>query len=87
MPQAINGLVVNGGKYLAPRQWGPVIKDKEGGVELDVFGEAVEREYRRVGMEVRWVDDWMTHHVRGGEVHCGTNVLRGVKGGGGFDHE
>ncbi|KAH6651263.1 hypothetical protein F5144DRAFT_589523 [Chaetomium tenue] len=76
VPQAINGLVVGGrsGKYVAPRQWGPVVGGK------DVFGEAVEEVYGRVGMEVVWVDDYMSHHVRGGEVHCGTNALREMGG-------
>jgi protein-arginine deiminase len=77
LPQAINGLVLGGdmNKYIAPRQWGPVVDGE------DVFGEEVKRVYGRVGMEVVWVDDYMTHHVRGGEVHCGTNVLRAVEGG------
>lgn len=70
LPQAINGLVLGGGVYIAPRQWGPVVEGK------DIFGKAVEEVYARVGMEVRWVDDYMSHHVRGGEVHCGTNALR-----------
>lgn len=75
LPQAINGLVLGEGKYVAPRQWGPVVAGR------DVFGDAVEEVYGRVGMEVRWVDDYMSHHVRGGEVHCGTNVAREVLGG------
>ncbi|KAL2130697.1 hypothetical protein VTI74DRAFT_6084 [Chaetomium olivicolor] len=70
LPQAINGLVLGNGKYLAPKQWGPVIEGK------DILAEAVEKVYGRVGMSVKWVDDYMSHHVRGGEVHCGTNALR-----------
>ncbi|KAL2128552.1 hypothetical protein VTI74DRAFT_9024 [Chaetomium olivicolor] len=70
LPQAINGLVLGNGKYLAPKQWGPVVQGK------DIFGEAVRKVYESVGMDVRWVDDYMSHHVRGGEVHCGTNALR-----------
>jgi len=70
LPQAINGLVLGNGKYLAPKQWGPVVEGK------DIFAEAVEKVYGRVGMTVKWVDDYMSHHVRGGEVHCGTNALR-----------
>jgi protein-arginine deiminase len=27
-------------------------------------------------MSVAFIDDYMSHHVRGGEVHCGTNTLR-----------
>jgi protein-arginine deiminase len=70
LPQAINGLVLGNGKYVAPKQWGPVVEGR------DIFDEAVEEVYGRVGMRVAWVDDYMSHHVRGGEVHCGTNALR-----------
>ncbi|GAB1318371.1 Protein-arginine deiminase C-terminal domain-containing protein [Madurella fahalii] len=69
LPQALNGLVL-GRKYVAPKQWGPVVDGR------DIFGEAVKEVYGRAGMEVAWVDDYMSHHVRGGEVHCGTNTLR-----------
>jgi protein-arginine deiminase len=70
VPQAINGLVLGNGKYLAPKQWGPVVDGK------DIFAEAVEEVYGKVGIRIEWVDDYMSHHVRGGEVHCGTNALR-----------
>ncbi|KAK4457276.1 hypothetical protein QBC42DRAFT_279485 [Cladorrhinum samala] len=70
VPQAINGLVLGNGKYVAPKQWGPIVGGR------DIIADAVEEVYGRVGLEVKWVDDYMTHHVRGGEVHCGTNALR-----------
>ncbi|KAK4129715.1 hypothetical protein N657DRAFT_562242 [Parathielavia appendiculata] len=70
LPQAINGLVLGNGKYVAPKQWGPVVEGQ------DIFAQTVEEVYGRVGMKVEWVDDYMSHHVRGGEVHCGTNALR-----------
>ncbi|KAK4040944.1 hypothetical protein C8A01DRAFT_35001 [Parachaetomium inaequale] len=70
LPQAINGLVLGNGKYLAPKQWGPVVEGR------DIFADAVENVYARAGVRVQWVDDYMSHHVRGGEVHCGTNALR-----------
>ncbi|KXX82207.1 Protein-arginine deiminase type-4 [Madurella mycetomatis] len=69
LPQALNGLVL-GRKYVAPKQWGPVLDGRV------IFEEAVKEVYGRAGMEVAWVDDYMSHHVRGGEVHCGTNTLR-----------
>lgn len=47
---------------------------------VDIWADAVEKEYVRVGMGVAWVDDYMSHHVRGGEVHCGTNALRETGG-------
>ncbi|KAI8686650.1 hypothetical protein LRP88_13100 [Fusarium phalaenopsidis] len=68
-PQSINGLVL-GHDYLAPKPWGPVIN---GG---DILEEAVKDVYARANMTVWLIDDYMSHHVRGGEVHCGTNTLR-----------
>jgi protein-arginine deiminase len=69
-PGAINGVVLAPDKYLAPKQWGPVVAGK------DILAEAVTKAYAKVGMRVRYLDDWRTHHVGGGEVHCGTNTIR-----------
>ena len=44
----------------------------------DILAEAVTKAYAKVGMRVRYLDDWRTHHVVGGEVHCGTNTIRAV---------
>lgn len=71
-PGAINGVVLAPDKYLAPKQWGPVVAGK------DILAEAVTKAYAKVGMRVRYLDDWRTHHVGGGEVHCGTNTIRAV---------
>ncbi|KAJ4321229.1 hypothetical protein N0V84_005477 [Fusarium piperis] len=68
-PQSINGLVL-GHDYLAPKPWGPVIDGR------DILDEAVKGVYARANMTVWLIDDYMSHHVRGGEVHCGTNTLR-----------
>ena len=68
-PQSINGLVL-GSDYLAPKPWGPLVDGK------DIIEEAVVEVYGRANISVRFVDDFMSHHVRGGEVHCGTNTLR-----------
>ncbi|MFE9771313.1 protein-arginine deiminase domain-containing protein [Streptomyces sp. NPDC005931] len=70
VPGAVNGVVLARDRYLAPRQWGPVIGGK------DVFTEAVTAAYRRAGMKVSYIDDWYTYHLGMGEVHCGTNTLR-----------
>jgi protein-arginine deiminase len=29
-----------------------------------------------VGVNISFIDDFMSHHVRGGEVHCATNSFR-----------
>lgn len=42
----------------------------------DVFEAAVTEAYRSAGVSVHYVDEWETLHVAGGEIHCGTNVLR-----------
>ncbi|CAM1505807.1 Fc.00g114440.m01.CDS01 [Cosmosporella sp. VM-42] len=68
-PGAINGLVL-GTEYVAPKPWGPVVDGK------DIMEEAIANVYSKASMKVRFIDDYMSHHVRGGEVHCGTNTLR-----------
>jgi protein-arginine deiminase len=68
-PAAINGIVV-GKHYLSPKPWGPVVNG------ADVIEESVKVAYRRAGMSVTFIDDYMSHHVGGGEIHCGSNTLR-----------
>jgi protein-arginine deiminase len=62
--------LVLGHDYLAPKPWGPVINGR------DILEKAVQEVYARANMTVWLIDDYMSHHVRGGEVHCGTNTLR-----------
>ncbi|MFF4606828.1 protein-arginine deiminase domain-containing protein [Streptomyces sp. NPDC001339] len=69
-PGAVNGVVLSPTTYLAPKQWGPVVDGK------DLLAEAVTGAYAKAGMRVRYLDDWRTHHVLGGDVHCGTNMIR-----------
>ncbi|MER7495214.1 protein-arginine deiminase domain-containing protein [Streptomyces pharetrae] len=70
VPGAVNGVLLGRDRYLAPRQWGPVIGGK------DIFTEAVGTVYRQAGLKVSYIDDWYTYHLGMGEVHCGTNTLR-----------
>ncbi|WP_306970686.1 protein-arginine deiminase domain-containing protein [Streptomyces afghaniensis] len=70
VPGAVNGVLLGRDRYLAPRQWGPVIGGK------DIFTEAVNAAYRQAGLKVSYIDDWYTYHLGMGEVHCGTNTLR-----------
>ncbi|MET9731925.1 protein-arginine deiminase domain-containing protein [Streptomyces sp. NPDC006458] len=70
VPGAVNGILLARDRYLAPRQWGPVIGGK------DVFTAAVTAAYRKAGIKVSYIDDWYTYHLGMGEVHCGTNTLR-----------
>jgi protein-arginine deiminase len=68
-PQSINGLLL-GHEYLAPKPFGPVVDG------TDILEKAVVEVYNAVGVNVSFIDDFMSHHVRGGEVHCATNSLR-----------
>ncbi|WP_234329608.1 protein-arginine deiminase domain-containing protein [Streptomyces viridochromogenes] len=70
VPGAVNGILLSRDRYLAPRQWGPVIDGK------DIFTQAVTAAYVRAGLKVSYIDDWYTYHLGMGEVHCGTNTLR-----------
>ncbi|KAI9147471.1 peptidylarginine deiminase [Paramyrothecium foliicola] len=68
-PEALNGLLL-GHDYLAPKPFGPVVEGH------DIFERAIVDVYGRLGIKTHFVDDYMSHHVRGGEVHCATNSLR-----------
>jgi protein-arginine deiminase len=70
VPGAVNGILLSRDRYLAPRQWGPVVGGK------DIFTAAVSKAYNSAGMKVSYIDDWYTYHLGMGEVHCGTNTLR-----------
>jgi len=69
-PGAVNGVELSPKTYLAPKQWGPVVDGK------DILAAAVTKAYAKTGMRVRYLDDWRTHHVAAGEVHCGTKTIR-----------
>lgn len=68
-PASINGIVI-GSHYFSPKPWGPVVNGS------DVLEHAVDVAYARAGMSVGYVDDFLSHHVGGGEIHCGSNTLR-----------
>ncbi|MCS0635064.1 protein-arginine deiminase domain-containing protein [Streptomyces sp. LP05-1] len=70
VPGAVNGVLLAPDRYLAPRQWGPVVGGR------DLFTDAVTAAYTRAGLKVSYIDDWETYHLGMGEVHCGTNTLR-----------
>lgn len=70
VPGAVNGILLGRNRYLAPRQWGPVIGGE------DIFTSAVTAAYTQAGLKVSYLDDWHTYHLGMGEVHCGTNTLR-----------
>ena len=69
-PGTVNGLVLSNTHVLAPNPWGPLIEGK------DIIAEAVSAAYREINYTVVYQDDWFSHHLGGGEVHCGTNSIR-----------
>jgi protein-arginine deiminase len=72
-PGVINNLVLTGyHTCVAPNPWGPVVKGK------DIIAEAIKSEYAKLGLNVKFIDDWNTHHNFGGEVHCGSNSIRNM---------
>lgn len=68
-PAAINGIVL-GNHYLSPKPWGPIVNGK------DIIAEALEAAYGRANMTIGFIDDYESHHMFGGEIHCGSNTLR-----------
>ncbi|KAI9151443.1 Zinc-type alcohol dehydrogenase-like protein [Paramyrothecium foliicola] len=70
LPGIINGLVLTDSVVLAPNPWGPVIEG------VDVLATAAADVYRKANYNVTFMDDFFSHHVGGGEVHCGSNVWR-----------
>jgi protein-arginine deiminase len=70
-PGVVNNLVLTGyNTCVAPNPWGPVVEGK------DILAETISKKYAKIGMRVKFIDDWNTHHNFGGEVHCGSNSIR-----------
>ncbi|KAH7002862.1 hypothetical protein EDB82DRAFT_542636 [Fusarium venenatum] len=70
-PGVVNNLVLTGyNTCVAPNPWGPVVKGK------DVIAEAIKAKYSKIGVDLKFIDGWNTHHNYGGEVHCGSNSIR-----------
>ena len=73
-PDAVNGISLGGGVYLAPAQHGPIIAG------VDIFEQAVRDRLAPLGLRVRFVEDWSYAHRGVGELHCVTNTLRALDG-------
>ncbi len=70
LPNAVNGVVLGRDRYLAAKQFGPMINGR------DLFADAVSAAYAKAGLTVSYVDTFGPYHTSGGEIHCGTNALR-----------
>jgi protein-arginine deiminase len=70
-PSIINGVILSDSYYLAPKPWGPIVDGK------DVLEEAATKVYAAAAnYSISFMDDWFSHHMGGGEIHCGSNVWR-----------
>ncbi|KAF5254903.1 hypothetical protein FANTH_399 [Fusarium anthophilum] len=70
-PATINNLVLTGyNTSIAPKPWGPLVGEK------DIFAETITKKYAKVGMNIKFIDDWDSHHRLIGGVHCATNSIR-----------
>lgn len=72
-PGVVNGVVLTNSTVLSPNPWGPLIGGK------DILREEAEKIYAGVGYNVIWQDDYFSHHVLLGEIHCGTNTWRSTR--------
>ncbi|KAM0323189.1 hypothetical protein ACHAQA_009039 [Verticillium albo-atrum] len=73
-PGTINNVVLSDSLVLAPNPWGPFING------TDILAAAVSVEYAKVKFDVKFQDDWFSHHALSGEIHCGSNVWRETGG-------
>jgi protein-arginine deiminase len=72
IPNAVNGLVLGQGRFVAPKPYGPSIDG------TDIFAQAISQAYARAGYQVQYEDDLTSAHFGEGEIHCMTNTLRDV---------
>jgi protein-arginine deiminase len=74
-PDIVNGVVLSDHQYLSADPWGPIVNGE------DVIKNAASEVYDKLGYNVTYIDDWESHHILGGEVHCGSNSIRQVGDG------
>lgn len=70
IPDVVNMVVSPKGLVLAPKQFGPVVDGK------DIFAAKIQEQLGSSGFRAHFVDDYVTYHLAGGEVHCGSNTIR-----------
>ncbi|WP_328330832.1 protein-arginine deiminase domain-containing protein [Kribbella sp. NBC_00382] len=70
IPGTVNGLVLNAGRYVAPKTYGPLLNGK------DIFATAITKSFASIGYQVTYANDLTSVHVSEGEIHCATNTLR-----------
>lgn len=70
VPDAVNMVVSPVGQALIPKQFGPVVGGQ------DIFAAAIQEQLGSSGYQALFVDDFITYHLAGGEVHCASNTIR-----------
>lgn len=70
VPDVANMVVSPAGRLLAAKQFGPLVEGK------DLFEEKTQAELAKSGYQAHFIDDFVTYHLAGGEVHCATNTIR-----------
>lgn len=63
LPNPVNGILL-GKRYFAPD---PL---------FEPFRASLREQFRRTSASLEWIDCYEPFHVRGGEIHCGTQVIR-----------
>lgn len=71
-PNTVNGFYLDTNAFISAEPHGPIINGK------DIFKEQLEKELRKIGVTVRWLEDWDLYHVNMGDVHCATNTTRAI---------
>lgn len=69
-PAVINSVVMSDSLILAANPWGPIIDG------VDILAQAATEAYAKVGYNVTFQDNWFSHHMGNGELHCGSNTWR-----------
>lgn len=72
-PGVVNGVVMSDSYVLVPNPWGPVIDGQ------DIFAVQVVESYSKVNYNVTLMDDYFSHHILDGEIHCGCNTWRDTR--------
>lgn len=69
-PGVVNGVVLSDSFYLSPNPWGPIIDGE------DILAAQVVEAYGKANYNVTFMDNFFSHHIWAGEIHCGSNTWR-----------
>ncbi len=69
-PNAANLVVLDRNEVAVAKQHGPLVNG------IDVFERSILQAFKKSGLKVRWVEDYVQAHGGSGEIHCQSNVLR-----------